>query len=636
MMDVGPTLTLRDVAQLAGVQRAVVSMWRRRPRIRGHSIPFPDAIPGNGPVERFARADIVEWLTRTGRGNNAEHRLDAPTLSVPAGASLEDLVTLLCLYAHGDSDLAEMTPTERESLARRSDPRDEFLLTEVRQLEVTGEVLRFVDDLVEASFGLPEALARLENGPAGRAIGRRELTPEALALIEAIVKTGVLHLDPDGVPIIFAGDPASLGLALSSSAREFVIHGERPTDRALRRRAVLQEVGVADSIEGPLLRVLSVLGLDSDPALDRVDDLLLELGVDEVAVVLGPAGPLCERLRGDSERFRAKMLRLERLVVALRLPRGMWRQAHRQALGLWVCTGGRTTDQPMVADLGAFPPHQLSAQDVATDISAALSSDGRRAFRYLRVADLPTILTGAPIVPPGARAPHLRTSPGNHLDRVQAAAMVVAEPQPPLDVLVTATPGTTLLRQRSLGELHEEGLVVVQRGRRINPRDAVPDGSVLVLSGNGATDGVALDPFDAERLYPRANRTEPGDVVFVEGSTPCAVVDERGGSLVASPSRILRLHRNFGVGPHTVAAIINNQSVTSEWQRWSIPLLDPYAAEALEAALTEAATYGVALRRRQDALHDLIITLIDGVAAGAVTVVPREKPQEGKVANATT
>ncbi len=636
MIDVRPTLTLRDVAQLAGVQRAVVSMWRRRPRVRGHSIPFPDAIPGSGPVERFARADIVEWLTRTGRGKNAEHRLDAPTLSVPTGASLEDLVILLCLYAHGDSDLAEMTPGERESLARRSDPQDEFLLTEVRQLEVTDEVLRFVDDLVEASFGLPEALARLENGSAGRALGRRELTTEALALVDAIVKTCILHLDPDGVPVVFAGDPPSLGLAVASSARGLVIQGVRPTDRALRRRAVLQELDVADSAEGPLLRVLSVLGLDSDSALNQVDLLSLDLGADEVAVVLGPAGPLCERLRGDAERSRATTLRMERLVVGLRLPRGMWREAHRQALGMWICTGGQKTARPMVADLGAFPAHLLSVQDIASDVSATLSRDGRRAFRYLRVADLPAILTGAPIVPPGARAPHLRALPDNHLDRVQAAAMVVAEPQPPLNVLVTTAPGTTLLRQRSLGELHEKGLVAVQRGRRIDPRHAVPDGSVPVLSGDGTTDGVALDPFDAERLYPRAKRTEPGDVVFVEGKTPRAVVDERGGSLVASPSRILRLHRNFGVGPHTVAAIINNQSVTSEWQRWSIPLLDPHTAEALEAALTEAATYSVALRRRQDALHDLINALIDGVAAGAVTVVSREKTQEGQVAHATT
>jgi hypothetical protein len=290
----------------------------------------------------------------------------------------------------------------------------------------------------------------------------------------------------------------------------------------------------------------------------------------------------------------------------------------------------------MVADLGAFPPHRLSVKDIATDVSAALSRDGRRAFRYLRVADLPIILTGTPIVPPGARAPHLRASSDNHLDRVQAAAMVTAEPQPPLDVLVTAAPGTTLLRQRSLGELHDEGLVEVRRGRRIDLRHAVPDGSVPVLSGDGTTDGVALDPFDAERLYRRANRTEPGDVVFVEGSAPRAVVDERGGSLVASPSRILRLRRNFGIGPHTVAAIINNQSVTSEWQRWSVPLLDRHAAEVLEAALAEVTAYGVALRQRQHAVHDLIIALIDGVAAGAVTVVPREKPQEGQVAHATT
>src|SRR4051812_45712832 len=124
-----PTLTLRDIADLAGVQRPVVSTWRRRRRVRGQDMPFPQPVPDAGPIERFRRAEVVEWLARTGRGNNTDHRLDAPALSVPAGVSLEDLVTLLCLYLYGDGDIAYLTAAELESLAERSDPDDAFLLT---------------------------------------------------------------------------------------------------------------------------------------------------------------------------------------------------------------------------------------------------------------------------------------------------------------------------------------------------------------------------------------------------------------------------------------------------------------------------------------------------------------------------
>ncbi|GHJ12234.1 hypothetical protein [Micromonospora sp. AKA38] len=617
-----PTLTLRDIADLAKVERAVVSMWRRRPRVRGQHMPFPRAVAGAGPVERFRRDEVVDWLARTGRGNNPEHRLDAPALGVPASASLEDLVTLLCLSAHCDGDLAALTAAERESLAQHADPRDEFLLTEVRQLTATDAMVRFVDDLVEASFGLPEALARLENGPAGRALGRRELTTEAMALISAIVRAGALHLEPDGVPVVFAGGPPSLALAVGSGGRRLLLQSDGPAARALRRRALLHELAVVDRADTPLLRVLAVLGLDTDATLDRIDDLLLELAPGELAVVIGPAVALCERLRGDAERLRARTLRLGHLASAVRLPRGMWRQAHRQALGLWVCAGGQDARRPMVADLDAFPLADLSVEDLSADVSAALTSDGARAFRYLRTADLATILTGSPIVPSGARAPRWGVPSVDHLARVRAAALVTAEPPPSFDVLVTASPGAILLRQRSLGELSDAGVVKVHRRSRIDRSHSDPNGTVPVLTADGTMDNVALDPFDAERLYPRAARTEAGDIVFVDGEAPRARVDELGGSLVASPSRILRLHPSVEVGPHTIAAIINHQSATTEWRTWSLPLLDPTAAARLEASLTMASAYGAALRRRQNALHDLTTALIDGVTAGAVNVVP--------------
>lgn len=634
MTQIEPTLTLRDIADLAGVQRPVVSMWRRRNRVRGQTVGFPQAMPNAGATERFSRAEVVEWLTLTGRGNNPAHRLDAPALSAPADAPLEDLVTLLCLHAHGDGDLADLSTTEREELARRADPHDEFLLAEVRQLSATDEVVSFIDELVEASFGLPEALARLEEGSAGRALGRRELTAEALDLITAVARAGILHLGVDGVPVSFTGEPSSLALVVASGSRALVVQDTGPAERALRRRAYLHEVDVVDQVGGPMVRIQSVLGLETDAALERVDEFVLDLESGDLGVIIGSAGTLCERLRGGLERNRSSTLRMRHLVAALRLPRGMWRDAHRQALGLWICGGGSTVDRPMVADLGAYALAELSVDDVAADVSAALS-DGGRAFRYLRAVDMGSVLTGAPLVPPGARAIQMGTPSDGHLDRVRAAALVTAEPDGPFDVFVTKAPGHILLRQRSLGELRDAKTLAMLRGSRIDLGHATSDGSIVVLSADGTTDGARLDPFDAARHYPRAHRTELGDVVFVDGPVPRARVDEHGGSLVASPSRVLRLRQGAAVGPHTLAAIINHRVHAGEWQSWNVPLLDATAAEALEQTLAEAVRYGSSLRRRQDALHDLINALIDGVAAGAVNVVQPSNTEEGPSRDAT-
>ncbi|UGT89738.1 hypothetical protein [Mycobacterium ostraviense] len=84
------TLTLQDVADLAKLRRPVVSMWRKRPIVRGVSIPFPEPVEVVDGVARFARDEVVDWLTRTGRGKNSEHAYDAPAVAVPDGAELEE------------------------------------------------------------------------------------------------------------------------------------------------------------------------------------------------------------------------------------------------------------------------------------------------------------------------------------------------------------------------------------------------------------------------------------------------------------------------------------------------------------------------------------------------------------------
>jgi hypothetical protein len=495
-MGAAPTLTLQDVADLARVRRPVVSMWRNRPRVRGQYLPFPDPVEVSAGMERFRRDDVVEWLERTGRGNNAEANLDAPALSVPDEVSLDELVTWLCLTALTGEELAETTAEQRTALARAADPDDRVLLREVVAFKPTTCTLRFVDDLVEASYGASEALDRLEQGRAARALGARDLTSDAVNLVHTVADACSLHLDPEGVPLVHVGPASTVTLALAETFAQLVVPSDTPEQREIRRRAAVRGIETAVDATAPSVRMLSVVGSQPDEVLDLVDNLVLDLGESELAVVLGPAGILCDELRGDHERNRAQTLRSGSLVIALRLPRGMWREAHRQALGLWICAGSGSTQRPLVADLAAFTRDELEPGDLAADVTGALAAPEGRAFRYLRPHDLPPILSSrAAVVPRGVRAVRLATTEiERHVAMINTVTLVTSEPIPTFDVLAEAAPGSMLLRRRSLGELKDLGHIRVLRGSRVDPSHTDPAGSVAVLSATDPQGPVMLDP----------------------------------------------------------------------------------------------------------------------------------------------
>jgi hypothetical protein len=607
------TLTLQDVADLAKVRRPVVSMWRKRPMVRGVSMPFPEPVATVDGVARFARVDIVEWLARTGRGNNSEHGDDAPAVAVPDGAALEDVVTLLCWHVLTGEELAGTSLAHRVGQAQRFDPDDISVLGEIRGLQASEAVLTYVDDLVEASFGPPDALARLERGRLKRTRAARELTPAAVELLGRLVAAAATHLDER--PAVLRCDDASVALDVAAACDLGLVSG----DRGLRRRALIQGMTVHDSAVRPCVSLASFVGLDIADVLDGVDEVVVGLDDGEVAVLLGPAAAFSDELAGTLQQRRARTLRVGNLVAAIRLPRGLWREAHRQSLAVWVCLGGADAQRPWVADLGAVD--EVERGDLAADVAGALAQTEDRAFRYARRIELAGVLAAGSLVPRGVRASTLRgPDPTAHLDRVHAATLTTMSALEPLDVLVESSPGRVRVRYRSLGELHQRKQLIVKRGSRIDPADASPDGTVPVLPTEIAGT-IALDPFDAARKYPRAARTDPGDVVFVEKPRPRAWIDPVGGAMVASPARIIRLRESAEIGPLVLATVINEMAApASEWKTWNIPVLRRDKATHLEDALVRADEFHHEASRRADAARDLKKALIDGVAAGALTL----------------
>lgn len=612
-----PTLSMQDIADLARVRRPVVSMWRKRPRVRGREIPFPPPVASVGGVERFAAPAVVAWLAATGRGNNTEVELDAATLTVPLGAELEDVVTLLCLHAVTGDELTGLEVGGLAAVATRADPEDRLLRREVEALGDAAELSRYVDDLMEASFGPDDALARVMSGPLARREARRGVTEQLLDVVCALASVARGHLGHDAVALAPPHAPELERRLVREGFGGLRLDGDDSSTRGRRRRAAIMGVEV---IERPraTVHVISLLGAVAGDALEALDDGVVSLGPADVGIVLGPAGVLCEPLVGDAERRRAHTLRGGALVMALRLPRGQNKAAHRQAVGLWVVRGGRDERRPLAADLDA---EALIVDDLASDLAAALDLPGHRAYRYARQVELRAILTGGPVVPRGVRAVRFRAGEATtHLDRIHSATLVTSEGVPGLDVTVEAAPGRIVLARRSLAELRAAGHLSVHRGRRVDPGHADPNGTLEVIHADPAED-FSLDPLDAVRLHPRATRTEAGDVVFTARPRPLARVDDRGGRLVASPSRVLRVRPQAPVGPHTLAAIINETAPAgSEWETWSVPALPPGEAARVDAVLAAVESHRTEVRRHARAAQQLVTSLIEGVAAGAVTV----------------
>ncbi|MBP2453011.1 hypothetical protein [Mycolicibacterium lutetiense] len=607
------TLTLQDVADLAKVRRPVVSMWRKRRTVRGVSLPFPDPVETVNGVARFDRADVVDWLTRTGRGNNTEHSYDAPAIAVPDEAQLEDVVALLCWHVLTGEDLAGTSATERMHAAEEFDPDDVMIASEIRRMAVSADVLAYVDDLVEASHGPGDALARLETGRLKRDLGLRELTPRGVELLHCVLEAATVHLEQDRVVLRARGSAAVLDVAEACGV------SITTTDRALRRRALIRGIEARESTAGKRVSAVSTVGFGIAETLDRLDEVVLGLEPGDVAVLVGSATALADELAGPLQARRAAALRVDNLVAALRLPRGLWREAHRQAVAVWVCVGGAQAELPWVADLGAVEEIELT--DLAADVAGALAQTENRAFRYARSMAVSKMRAGGPVVPRGVRAVRVGgEAAAKHIDDVHRATLVTTTPLQPLDVLIAPAPGNIRLQHRSLGELHVHKRLIIKRGRRIDPADASPGGTVAVLPAE-LVGPIALDPFDAELKYRHAARTEPGDVIFIEKPQPRAWVDPVGGAMVASPARILRLSDAAEVGPLVLATLINEKAPPgSEWETWSVPVLGREETEHLEAALREADDYERQARRRAQAAVDLKAALIDGVASGALTL----------------
>jgi hypothetical protein len=608
-------IAMPEIARLANVTRQAVTNWRSRPA----SSPFPSSVRLLGGVEQFDRDEILDWLEETRRGNNPEARLDAPALATPENLDLGRAVVLLALRAQVAQDIGSLSAKQRIALAEEVDPRDQYLLAEVREAADDDKSAAYVDGLLEAAFGPPDALSRLYGTRTAQ--GSRGFAPELVTLLQSIADACRTFLGPDGVAVELQLDPRAHQIAAGFQRASYVPGG----DRAMLRHLVIDGLAV-DDVDGQRVQVVSLTENDDSEALRLADEVALELTAGQVAVIVGPASALCDRLTGDLYNDRRKTIEMGApgscaLIAAFKLPRGLWREAHRQSLGLWVLRAGEAATGVLVADLSG---RVVDNAELADDVLGALEQTSARSYRYGRVVSYNETWARDTVVVPGIGAAlPISAKARSALDRVVEATLVTREPIGVLDVPVSALRTTTRRAPRSLGELVEARTIRMQSGCRISTEHLDPDGSVRVLSNDPVAPEGRIDALVAAEHYSHAVRTEPGDVVFTASPVPRALVDEEGGSRVASPSRILRVDPlRAGIGPRALAAAINQMTTSTEWKTWLVPEVPRAQMQVLEDAIRSALTYLAELRRHEEAATTIITNLIQGVAEGSVALAP--------------
>ncbi|WP_194165148.1 hypothetical protein [Pseudactinotalea sp. HY160] len=671
---------LADIAEVAGVQRPVVSVWRSRHPDGPNRFPLPCEQRGTRLL--FRAGEVADWIDRTGLGNNREFTADVVVRALRgsvAPAELHAITALVRLRAASGGPLAGCDVEALLDLADDADPHDR---DSYRELEAAAAVptrlehlASLADEVVDSAYSAGAAIDRLlpALAPADDA-----LAPAALDLLARLALT----LSPGGPLVVADPDPGAgdvLAAVLSHEehldrARAVVPEpagdhppGDHPvTARAgpgagtlarLARRRLLAhgwQVTHSDMASGFATGAIVVTTLSragergergDAGVLERIDEIAVRLAPGQRAVVLGPARVLIDEAGPEVESIRSDLLRTDKVRAAVLLPAGLVPSRSRERLALWVLgdahpevpIGGRWI---MVADASVQPLRRgrLPAglvDDLLTDVLAAMGTSAEvraHAFRFARFAHTSRILA--------ERAGLLATSrPLQRAIRDDAAAparvrelsrALADVPAATVDLAVRAG-DSVAVRRFTLGELIDRRALRRLPGNRIEglARPATgASGEVRVIgpaevTGEGGPR--AVDRMELIARHPGSRLTEPGDVVFTSAPRPAAIVDRDGLSLVAYPAQVLRV-RDHAVGlvPALIAADIRRAERGTRRRDWALRLVPPEQAAQTAAALARIEEARAAARESLRLLQELTTEVTAGVSAGVVRLVDDE------------
>ncbi len=621
-------------------------MWRAR--FAGAADAFPAPVGEVSGRPQFDAEQVVEWLTRTGHGRNAQAREDAAADATPTGFSYADvgaiaeLEALIALSPHVES-MDSIGPDNLRALAAAVDPPDVQLQREaIAHAERGAPWVGFAARLVDAAYSPSAALARVGRaGAAHRGIDGSAGPLAADAVTLTVELTRALAAGSDAT-VVLDGCDVELSSALAAALGDEMPLA-LPTEidaRRVRRRLAVDGHWIIEAGEDPgsRVRVARVPTRRDDSVstmLRTVDDIALSLSPADVGVIIGPARALIDRVGAEDERARADILRTGHVRAVVRFPPGLVASAARESLAVWVLGTPHGDVAPAdrltaVADLKESALSPATRDDLVSDLVSSARS-GRalhdRAFRFARLVRTTTLQarsdslvasrsrTSVVVQPNAADLPVL----------LDAAAEAVRDDFAPIPLEPSAQP---TLRRATVAELISARHLRIIRGTRLRADLRGSQGLVVVDADQLDTPHdigrVRVDPLAFAEHHPSAELTRPGDVIFRTSPTAAAWVDHDGSKIAAYPARVLRVRASDpgGLVPEVIAAdIAQAPGGPTAWKRWALRRADPRAAAPLRAALNDIEAARADLQARAARLDDYADLLIAGVTSGAVSMI---------------
>jgi hypothetical protein len=669
-------MSMTEIAELAGVQRPVVTTWRRRYR------DFPAPVGGDAMGPLFDSRQVADWLIATGRDRESRVETDL-RLHTLAGLGTDlaprDLVAvvtaLICLRALDDEPLTAASGDLRDDLMRRAarmDPHDTCLLSEIALLPAGPEWLATVaDELVEAAWGCQGAFERIMSAGQRFKIGdlyARTVSPRLARLVSEL----------SGAPeraqqrtISVSDSAAGLGDLLVAVADAIgpdyqavfrAVEADTYLARLARRR--LSVHGVAwDDLQvaiGPELpqewddpdvivtQISYVPGESRSPdeVMDRLDEISLRLAPGCTVVVLGPADVLAGQLRAYSqaERTRAKVLSSGMVEAIIRLPGGLVPFRPGYEIALWVLTSAYDSPWHGWVLLADVSDRELTAEVVEALVEDVITwrRDGYRPHAHtrtfgvqVRVSELVEALRplSALLSSRRTRGPELVsrvTELEAGLDRLTADSQLKREPIRSRLAAGTRTSPPT----QTIGTLAKARRLVILPGTRL--RGAQTSGAghhdvigVPELLGRARRGDRRLDRVTLAGL-PRAHLTEPGDVIVTTTPEFTVLLDHHGLAVAEFPARVLRISatERDSFTPRTLAALLSGKlpslrppgAVRSRrLEEHEVPVLSPAEVAFLDQFLATLDARHQAAQQELDLVTELRDVTTSGLLDGTLT-----------------
>lgn len=587
-------MSMPEIAELARVQRPVVSNWRRRHR------DFPEAVGGTASRPLFDPRGVAEWLITTGRCSPneiapelAKYKLAALADQYPGPDLIAAATALICLrcLVNPDDELTDGTGdvlASMRDLAADADPEDVLLKSEICAIpDNAGWVAGLVDDLVEAEWNCGRATERLlasRHRFGASSLYMDAVTPELSRLIAGISGAGARARRAHS---LVAADPAAGSGDLLMAVMEELGPDYEPTCvaadaspervRLLRRRLTVHGIPLTDMRIGEGTRLprsspdpdVLVTQIPYQPAetldplavLDFIDEAALALAEGRFAAVLGPASVLTGDLPSGTAGRRAELLKADMVEAVIRLPGGCVPYRPGYETAIWVLTQARgskwkgrvlladVSDRPLTADVvkdltddvvtwrrdGFAPDNHHRVFGVQYDVSSLVANLGP-----LAATRRPVSLTARKDT--ADRQTALVTRYGADLDRIGATA--TADRRHVRTEVLAASDRHPAAA--SVGALVRQHRLVMRKGKRIQPGDIGSSGHHVVL---GTEEVLGLRrpgerTVDRELFasrYPNAQLTQPGDVLVTVSPRPGAIIDWYGYAIAEYPVRILRV-----------------------------------------------------------------------------------------------